>query len=326
LVDDIMFSNDVCVPDVPSYALLATVGANLLNQQVAELVSTAFESLRDGEGVVKVTYCDPQALTECVKSLVSRCFSEASEEVARELAETIGNEALAEALKSMLKALANAKDVNSLKASATVTAEISGDGYTLTDMKAEAVRVAKAVMDGYAKHLCLKGATRFKIAAQEEYVIDSEGAPVREGRLTMEVRVDPRKLAATLLNPARLVTALIMAGEAPLKAGDTIPSEDDVANHINASCGKQVCKDYELITGKDGTPYLYSEEEVAVYELTNEGLRKVAGPEEITEYVRTGRVAKWDVTPHAVQALEEYLKTRRRWERLVERISGSNAI
>lgn len=316
----VMPGNDVCVPDVPSYALLAAVGANMLNQQVAELVATAFESVRDGEGVVKVTYCDPQALTECVKALVSRCFSEASEELAREVVEAIGNDALAEALKSILKALANAKDVNSLKASATVTAEIGGDGYTLTDMKAEAVRAAKVVMDGYARHLCLKGATRFKVAAQEEYVIDSEGAPVREGRLTIEVGVDARKLAATLLNPARLMAALIMAGEVPLRAGDTIPPEEEVANRINTSCGKQVCKAYELITGKDGTPYLYSEEEVAVYELTNEGLRKVAGIKEITEYVRTGKVVGFDASPHAVQALEEYLKARRRWERLVERL------
>ncbi len=320
MAEEVMPGNDVCVPDVPSYALLAAVGANMLNQQVAELVTTAFESVRDGEGIVKVTYCDPQALTECVKALVSRCFSEASEEVAHEITEAVSNDALAEALKSILKALANAKDVNSLKASATVTAEIGGDGYTLTDMKAEAVRAAKAVMDGYARHLCLKGATQFKVSAQEEYVIDSEGAPVKEGKLTVEVRVDAKKLAATLLNPARLIAALIMAGEAPLRVGDTIPPEEEVANRINTSCGKQVCKAYELITGKDGTPYLYSEEEVAVYELTNEGLRKVAGIEEITEYVRTGRIAKWDVTPHAVQALEEYLKARGRWERLVKGI------
>jgi len=320
LAEEVMLGGDVCVPDVPSYALLAVLGANLLNQQLGELVNTAFESVREGDGVVKVTYCDPQAVTECVKALVRKCFSEASEELAREITEAISNDALAEALSSMLKALANVKDVNSLKASATVTAEIGGDGYTLTDMKAEAVRAAKAVMDGYARHLCLKGATQFKVSAQEEYVIDSEGAPVREGKLTIEVRVDARKLAATLLNPARLVTALIIAGEAPLKAGDTIPPEEEVANHINASCGKQVCKAYELITGKDGTPYLYSEEEVALYELTNEGLRKVAGIEEITEYVRTGRIAKWDVTPHAVQALEEYLKARKRWEKLLERI------
>lgn len=320
MAEEVMLGGDVCIPDVPSYALLAVLGANLLNQQLGELVNTAFESVREGDGVVKVTYCDPQAVTECVKALARKCFSEASEELAREITEAISNDALAKALRSMLKALANVKDVNSLKASATVTAEIGGDGYTLTDMKAEAVRAAKAVMDGYARHLCLRGATQFKVSAQEEYVIDSEGAPVREGRLTIEVRVDARKLAATLLNPARLVTALIIAGEAPLRAGDTIPSEEEVANHVNASCGKQVCKVYELITGKDGTPYLYSEEEVALYELTNEGLRKVAGPEEITEYVRTGRIAKWDVIPHAVQALEEYLKARRRWERLVERI------
>lgn len=325
MAEGVRLGDDVCVPDVPSYALLATLGANMLNQQVAELVATAFEPVRDGEGVVKVTYCDPQALTECVKALVSRCFSEASEELAREVTEAIDNDALAGALESILKALANAKDVNSLKASATVTAEVGGDGYTLTDMKAEAVRAAKTVMDGYARHLCLKGATQFKVAVQEEYVIDSEGAPVREGRLTIGVRVDARKLAATLLNPARLMAALIMAGEVPLRAGDTIPPEEEVADSINTSCGKQVCKAYELITGKDGTPYLYSEEEVAVYELTNEGLRKVAGIEEIAEYARTGRVGKWDVAPHALQALEEYLKARKRWERLVRKF-GSDAI
>ncbi len=312
--------NDACVPDVPSYKLLAILGANMLNQQVAELVATTFDSVRDGEGVVKVTYCDPQALTECVKALVSRCFSEVSEELVREVGEAVSNDALAEAVKSILKTLADAKDVNSLEASATVTAEIGGDGYTLTDMKAEAVRAVRAIMDGYARHLCLKGATRFKVAAQEEYVIDSEGAPVREGRLTIEVRVDVRKLAATLLNPARMVAALIMAGEAPLRVGDTIPSEEEVANHINTSCGKQVCRAYELITGKDGTPYLYSEDEVAVYELTNEGLRKVVSPKDVIEYVRTGKVSKPSANHHAVQVLEEYLRARGRWEELIKRV------
>ncbi len=317
-----VLSGDVCVPDVPSYELLAVVGANMLNQQVAELVNTAFESARDGEGAVKVTYCDPQAVAECVKALVGRCFSEASEEIARELVEAIGNEALAETLKSILKALASAKDVNSLRASATVTAEISGDRYTLTDMKAEAVRAAKAVMEGYARHLCLKGATQFKVAAQEEYVIDTEGAPVKEGKLTIEVRVDARKLAATLLNPARLVAALIMAGKAPLKAGDTIPPEEEVAGNMNASCGKQVCRAYELITGKEGTPYLYSDEEVAIYEITDEGLRKVAGSEDIVQYVKTGTVSKQGATAHAIQALETYLKARKRWEELARRIQA----
>ena len=319
MAEGIVPSNDVCVPDVPSYALLVAVGANMLNQQVAELVTTVFESLRDGEGAVKVTYCEPQALTECVKALVSRCFSEASEEVAREVGEAVGNDALAEALRSMLNTLARTPDVNSLKASATVRAEVGGDGYTLTDMKAEAVRVAKAIMDGYARHLCLRGATQFKVAAQEEYVIGSEGALVREGKLTVEVGVDARKLAATLLNPARIMAALIMAGEAPLGVGDTIPSEDEVADRINAACGKQVCKAYELITGKDGTPYLYSEDEVAVYELTNEGLRKVADPEEIIEYVRTGKVSDPAVN-YVAEALEEYLRARGRWEDFTKRI------
>ncbi len=242
----------------------------------------------------KVLHCDPRAAGECLAKAVLKCVAEAAEEVGRGVREEVGGR-LGEAIKSMLKDVAKAGATEELvKVSAIVEASPSESRYGLTDLKADAVRAAKLVMQSFSKALCVEGIAALKVSVEEEYIIG--GGPttsesVRRGRVGLECTLDLRKAAATLLNPEVAVAAAPTAsgggeGSSPLEEGV-------VAEEVSRACASlgiegRVCVAYEIVRGAGGAIYLLDPAVPAVYAPSREGLELVAGRDDVLKCVEGG--------------------------------------